>query len=94
MIANYVTIEKFYQVTGYTPDAIRSKINRGDLVKDQEYTKAPDGRILIIVEGYHSWVETSIQESESQATRQLKLTSTTKQRAALPRASLTQALPR
>jgi hypothetical protein len=75
MIANYVTIEKFCQVTGYTPDAIRSKINRGDWVKGQEYTKAPDGRILIIVEGYHSWVETSIQELDSQATRPLKLTS-------------------
>lgn len=33
---------------------LKSKMDRGDWVKGQEYTKALDGRILITVEGYQS----------------------------------------
>lgn len=55
----YVTIKKFSELSGYSPDAIRSKIKRGDWLKDKVWKKAPDERILINIEGYEHWVETS-----------------------------------
>lgn len=52
----FVTIEKFEELTGYTPDATRSKIKRGDWLEGVLYIKAPDGRILMDIEGYEWWV--------------------------------------
>ncbi|WP_439444506.1 excisionase [Xanthomonas translucens pv. translucens] len=51
-----MTIEKFHELTGYTPDATRSKIKRGDWLEGALYIKAPDGRILMDLEGYEWWV--------------------------------------
>lgn len=42
-----VTIEKWADLTGMTPAAIRQKIHRGDWIEGQEYHRAPDGRIFI-----------------------------------------------
>ncbi len=53
----FVTIEKFQELTGYTPDATRSKIKRGDWLEGAVYIKAPDGRVLIDIEGYEWWVQ-------------------------------------
>lgn len=75
---NYVTIRKFCQETGYTEDAVRSKITRGDWAQGKEFTKAPDGRILIIMSGYESWVEQSIGELGHQVKAQSKSISTIK----------------
>lgn len=55
MSIRHVTIEKFAQLTGYTPDAVRSKIKRGDWLEGKVWIKAPDGRILIDMEGYEAW---------------------------------------
>ncbi|WHL17613.1 excisionase [Stenotrophomonas acidaminiphila] len=52
----FVTIEKFEELTGYTPDATRSKIKRGDWLEGVLHIKAPDGRILMDIEGYEWWV--------------------------------------
>jgi hypothetical protein len=49
----YVTIPKFATESGYTEDAIRSKIRDGIWREDQEWRRAPDGRVLIDVDGYH-----------------------------------------
>ena len=67
-MVHWVTIDKFSDLTGYTADAVRSKIKRGDWLEGQIWVKAPDGRILIDTEGYEKWVVTS-QVCESQATR-------------------------
>ena len=48
----WLTIEKFSAESGYTPDAVRSKIKRGDWLEGHVWIKAPDGRILIDTEGY------------------------------------------
>ncbi len=53
----YVTISKFAELSGYTQVAIRSKIRDGIWRKDMEWRKAPDGRVLIDVDGYHRWVD-------------------------------------
>jgi hypothetical protein len=52
----WLTIEKFSAESGYTPDAVRSKIKRGDWREGHVWIKAPDGRILIDTEGYEKWV--------------------------------------
>ena len=53
----YLTIPKFCEESGYTPDAVRSKIKRGDWLEGVVFKKAPDGRNLINVEGFEQWVE-------------------------------------
>ena len=53
----YVTIEKFEALTGYTEKAVRSKITRGQWLQDRVFRKAPDGRILIDLDGYARWAE-------------------------------------
>jgi hypothetical protein len=60
---HWLTIEKFSAESGYTPDAVRSKIKRGDWLEGQIFIKASDGRILISTEGFEKWVLS--QESES-----------------------------
>jgi hypothetical protein len=50
-----VTIEKFAELSGYTADAVRSKIKRGDWLEGDLWIKAPDGRILIDTEGFERW---------------------------------------
>lgn len=55
----YTTIRKFSELSGYTEDAVRSKIKRGDWLENREWVKAPDRRILIDVVGYNAWVEQS-----------------------------------
>lgn len=52
----YVTIKKFSEMSGYTPDAIKSKIKRGDWIQGHVWRKAPDGRTLIDTGGYDNWV--------------------------------------
>ncbi len=55
MSLNYLTIDKFSEVSGYTKEAIRSKIKRGQWLEGREWKKAPDGRNLISIEGYEQW---------------------------------------
>jgi hypothetical protein len=51
----YVTIDKFSEASGYTAEAVRSKIKRGDWLEGKVFIKAPDGRVLIITEGFEQW---------------------------------------
>ncbi len=55
-MVRFVTIEKFESLTGYTADAVRSKIKRGDWLEGAVWMKAPDGRVLVDMEGYEWWV--------------------------------------
>jgi hypothetical protein len=51
----YLTIPKFSVESGYTQDAVRNKIKTGVWLQDFVWIKAPDGRILIDVQGYLTW---------------------------------------
>ena len=53
----WVTIGKFAELTGYSEDAVRGKIKRGDWREPHLWKKAGDGRILMHLEGYRKWVE-------------------------------------
>jgi hypothetical protein len=57
-MVRYLTIPKFSAESGYTEDAIRTKIRDGIWSEGEVWIKAPDGRNLIDVEGYEKLVET------------------------------------
>jgi hypothetical protein len=52
----YVQPKVFEQLTGYTEKAVERKRHAGVWREGREYHTAPDGRILIDLEGYESWV--------------------------------------
>lgn len=54
---DYVQIKVFERLTGYTADAIQKKIRAGVFRQGKEWQRAPDGRVLISLQGYHNWVE-------------------------------------
>lgn len=53
----YVLIPKFCAESGYTEKAVRRKIEEGAWVEGRQYRRAPDGRLMIDVEGVEKWVE-------------------------------------
>ncbi len=57
METRYVRIARFTELTGYSDDAVRAKIQAGDWLEGREFRKAPDGRILMDLQGYERWVE-------------------------------------
>lgn len=70
----YLTIRKFASESGYTEAAVRSKISSGVWVKDVVWRRAPDGRILIDVQGVEAWVELGKAEEIRPVIRPVKLT--------------------
>lgn len=81
---DHVTIKRFSELTGYSELAIRSKIKRGEWRQDEQYFKAPDGRILMSLEGYAQWVTKGATKKASglRPVAASKSISTTKARAA------------
>jgi hypothetical protein len=75
--ANWVTIGKFEELTGYTEAATRSKIARGDWREGKEWKKAPDGRVLMSMQGYEQWVDPIEPVSEKHPAAPSRSTSTT-----------------
>lgn len=63
----FVTIEKFAELSGYTPDAQRTKIQRGVWLEGAVWVKAPDGRILIDQEGYELWASGAMSSQHQKA---------------------------
>jgi hypothetical protein len=55
--APYVLIPVAAAMTGYSPKAIRAKIDKGQWLAGREYVRAPDGRVLVSVTGFSKWVE-------------------------------------
>lgn len=53
----YVKIPLAAKLTGYSQKAIRRKIESGVWVEGQQFRRAPDGRILVSLDGYRQWVE-------------------------------------
>jgi hypothetical protein len=56
-VADYVTIPIAAAMTGYSPKAIRRKIEVGAWLEGSEFRRAPDGHVLISMKGYERWVE-------------------------------------
>lgn len=53
----YVLLSKFEELSGYTTKAVQRKIEDGVWVEGQQYRRAPDGRVLVDLQGYMKWVE-------------------------------------
>jgi hypothetical protein len=53
----YVTIDLFSAISGYSEKAVRRKIEEGFWLEGRVFKRAPDGRVLIDLEGYETWVE-------------------------------------
>ena len=63
MTIKYITIAKFALASGYTEKAIRRKIEEGVWLENRHYRRAPDGHVLIDVEGVQQWVEGQLEPS-------------------------------
>lgn len=48
-------LEKYCELSGYSEGAVRKKISSGKWVEGQQYIKAPDRKIKIILEGVDKW---------------------------------------
>lgn len=55
--ARYVLLPVAHLLTGYTVKAMERKIERGDWQEGKVWRHAPDGHIMIDMQGYHRWVE-------------------------------------
>jgi len=54
--ARFVTIELASVMTGFSPAAIRAKINKGVWLEDRQWIKR-EGRVLIDMKEYEKWAE-------------------------------------
>jgi hypothetical protein len=52
----FKTIAKFCFESGYTEAAVRGKIREGVWMEGRLWRRAPDGHVLIDVDGYNEWV--------------------------------------
>jgi hypothetical protein len=59
--ARYVTLERAAQLTGYTKQAMQTKISRGVWIQGRVWVRAPDNRVLIDMDGYNRWASGSEQ---------------------------------
>jgi len=55
--ARYVLLPLANAITGYTVKAMERKIERGDWAEGKVWRRAPDGHIMIDIQGYQRWVE-------------------------------------
>ncbi len=53
---NWVTIKKLSELCGYSEEAIRAKIKKGQWHIETHYVKAPDGRILVSIKEVEKWI--------------------------------------
>jgi hypothetical protein len=60
----YVLVNKAVDEIGYSEAAIRAKISDGTWQEFQQWIKAPDGRIMIIIEGVNQWVEAGLESKQ------------------------------
>jgi hypothetical protein len=64
----YLLIPKFCAESGYSDKAVRRKIEEGVWIEGQQFRKAPDGHVMIDVEGVERWVEgQQVQSSRARA---------------------------
>lgn len=53
----WVRLNKFCEISGYTPDAIYSKMKKGVWLEGTHWRKGPDGHIFINLHEFEQWVE-------------------------------------
>lgn len=68
-MTRYITIAKFAASSGYTEKAVRRKIEEGVWLENRQFRRAPDGHILIDVQGVEAWVEGQLEPSSPSGRR-------------------------
>jgi hypothetical protein len=58
----YKLVHIFAKESGYTEAAIRAKIRDGIWLEGRQWRRAPDGHILIDVNGVEEWIEAGYQK--------------------------------
>lgn len=61
--ARFVRIPLAADLTGFTVEAIETKVKRGVWLEGKEYIRAPDKSVLIDMEGYERWAVGQRQEA-------------------------------
>lgn len=56
-LGEWVTLQEAAAKTGYTVAALRGKIRRDQLIKDEHWRRAPDGRIIIHAANFNDWLK-------------------------------------
>lgn len=56
-LLRYVRVKRFEELTGYSEKAVYEKIRAGVWIEGRQYRKAPDGHVLVDLEGFERWVE-------------------------------------
>jgi hypothetical protein len=64
-MVRYVTIKKFCELSGYTSAAVYHKKYKGVWREGEVWVHAPDGHIMIDLEGFNRWVESEKTPSPS-----------------------------
>ena len=54
---NWIRLQKFCELTGYSADAVYGKMRKGAWAEGLHWCKAPDGHIMVNIEAYDRWVE-------------------------------------
>lgn len=54
-MVEYQTLKKIAEASGYTPNALHIKVQRGKFIEGLHYTRPEDGRILFHVENFNRW---------------------------------------
>lgn len=57
MYVKWVLIPRFCELTGYTKEAVNSKIKDGVWAEGIHWRKSPDNRRQINLEAFEQWVE-------------------------------------
>ncbi len=55
--SDLVTIERFAELTGLSPEAIRQYKKKGQWREKIHWIKAPNGRIFIKIKAAYAWIE-------------------------------------
>lgn len=51
-----IPLDRFCELTGYTPSAIRTRISRAQWAQGDHYFKDPLGQLHISLSGFERWV--------------------------------------
>ncbi len=52
----WVLVHKLCELTGYSDDAVRAKMRRGEWQRDVHWRKAPDNRIVLNTAAIQRWM--------------------------------------
>ncbi len=62
---SWVTLKKLAQDTGYTANALRAKIKRGEFEEGVAWCRAPDQRLMINLTFFLEWINSNTNNKDN-----------------------------